>query len=270
MAGDARAAMVEQSYVSLLERARSPLMRRMPDTDVLLYLSDLPIPICSGALAPHFAAGQERLRAGEALDVLFGNGQPFQWWSGPLSSSEVAEEVVRERGLVTEGLTPGMHADLALVSLPNPSSTVRVQQCVGPEEWLEANRVFARAFSLPLDFADPFVEILGSVDGVIQLSARLDGEVVGCAAGAMRDGVMGVYNVGTLEPARRRGVGRALTAELMRIGRDRGCHSTILHASEMGYPVYLGLGFEHVTDVSQYVWLPAAGGATGPTAGPDD
>jgi hypothetical protein len=42
----------------------------------------------------------------------------------------------------------------------------------------------------------------------------------------------------------------------MRHGRDRGCHSSILHASEMGYPVYRALGFEHVTDVHQHVWIP--------------
>ena len=50
MAGDPRAAMVEQHYVSMFATVQTPLLRRMPDSDVLLYLSDLPFPLGSGAV----------------------------------------------------------------------------------------------------------------------------------------------------------------------------------------------------------------------------
>jgi hypothetical protein len=249
--------MVERHYVELFTRAETPVMRRMPDEDVLLYVSDLPLPLGSGAVAPRFAVEAQVRRAGECLDLLFGNGRPFHWWSGPLSRSDVVAQVVEGRGLVTEGPTPGMHADLALVSLPEPDGRVVVEQCLTREEWLEANLVFAEAFGMPSQFAQTFVDLWASVEGAVQLVARLDGLAVGCAAGVAIDGVMGVYNVGVLESARRRGVGRAVTAQLMRIGRVQGCHSSILHASELGYPVYLALGYEHVTDVHQHVWLPS-------------
>jgi hypothetical protein len=256
MAGDERAAMVEQHYVSMFGMVRTPPLRRLPDEDVVLYVSDLPIPICSGAVGPHFAAAVESRRTFEVLDTLFANGQPFQWWSGPLSHSEKVEAIVSENGLVTEGPTPGMHADLALVSLAEAPPDIVVEQCTSRAERLEANRVFTQAFDLPDEFAEVFVDIFEGVQGVVQLAARIDGVIVGCAAGVALDGVMGVYNVGTLETARRRGVGQSVTAELMRIGRSLGCHSSILHSSELGYSVYQALGYEHVTDVYQYVWLP--------------
>jgi predicted GNAT family acetyltransferase len=79
---------------------------------------------------------------------------------------------------------------------------------------------------------------------------------VGCAAGVALDGVMGVYNVGVLPAARRRGVGAAVTAALVARGVELGCHAAILHATTLGFPVYEGIGFTHVTDVHQYVWLP--------------
>jgi len=248
--------MVEQHYVGLLTEVETPHLRRMPDTDVLVYLSELPLPIFSGAVSPHFAPGTELERAGQVLDVLFANGHPFQWWTGPLSHRSDVAELVESRGLVGEGPVPGMHADLATVSLPEPDARVVVERCQTHEELLEANRVFTEAFGMPEGLAATFAEVWSGMAGAIQLVARVDGVAVGCATGAALGGVMGVYNVGTLEAARRHGVGRAVTLELMRRGREQGCHSSILHASELGYPVYRALGYEHVTDVHQRVWVP--------------
>lgn len=260
---DLRVRMVEEHYVSVvgtLARSTGPTIRRLPDDDVLAYVSDLPFPLFSGAVAPTFAAGAELRRAEKVLEVLYANGSPFQWWAGPLTRSPAVEELLGAHGLVTEGLTPGMHADLAAVHLPESREgglgDLVVEVCTAEGDWWAANRVFVEAFALPEELVDVFGEMWRHVPGLVQLLARLDGVPVGCAAGVAVDGVMGIYNVGTLERARRRGVGRAVTAAAMRIGRDQGCHSAILHASELGYPVYESLGFDHVTDVSQHVWLP--------------
>lgn len=265
---DLRVRMVEDHYVSVLATLTSSAtsaVRRLPDEDVLAYVSDIPFPLFSGAVAPNFVPGTEVRRAEEVLRVLYANGQPFQWWAGPLTRSPAIEELLAASGLVTEGLTPGMHADLAAVDLPadaggdgnvGDAGDVVVEVCSTEGEWLEANRVFVEAFELPEPLLDVFTHVWQDVPGLVQLVARLGGEPVGCAAGVALDGVMGVYNVGTVEAARRRGVGRAVTAAVMRIGRELGCHSAILHASELGYPLYESLGFDHVTDVSQYVWLP--------------
>jgi GNAT superfamily N-acetyltransferase len=256
MSADPRAAMVEQHYVSLFSQVDTPHLRRMPDEDVLVYLSELPLPIGSGAVAPHFAPGRELQRTGQVLDVLFANGYPFQWWTGPLSHRPDVAELVESRGLLGDGPTPGMHADLGTAALSGSQGRVAVERCQTHEEVLEANRVFTAAFGMPEPLAETFVELWSGLAGAIQLVARVDGVPVGCAAGIGIDGVMGVYNVGTLESARRQGVGRAVTLELMRMGREQGCHSSILHASELGYPVYRALGYEHVTDVHQCVWVP--------------
>jgi GNAT superfamily N-acetyltransferase len=93
-------------------------------------------------------------------------------------------------------------------------------------------------------------------DEYVSLLARLDGVPVGCGSGFVHDGVLGVYNIATLEEARGRGIGYAVTAALLAEGRRRGCRHAVLHASEEGRPVYERLGFEAVCDVPQYVWLP--------------
>jgi predicted acetyltransferase len=69
-------------------------------------------------------------------------------------------------------------------------------------------------------------------------------------------GVAGIYNVATLPEARGQGIGAAMTATVLRAGRDLGCHTAILIASELGEPVYRRVGFEECCRVGEYVWQP--------------
>ena len=176
---------------------------------------------------------------------------------GPLTLSAPVAEVLVARELVSDGPTPGMHLPLRDWVVPPPVEGVVVRPCQTPDEWLRANEVFVGAFELPAELASTFVDVWRGVAGSVQLAADVDGAVVGCAAGVALDGVMGVYNVGVLPAARRRGVGAAVTCALVERGVELGCHSAILHSSSLGYPVYERIGFEHVTDVHQYVWLPS-------------
>ena len=56
----------------------------------------------------------------------------------------------------------------------------------------------------------------------------------------------GVYSIGVVEGYRRRGIGRAMTLAVLRLGRDAGCRIGVLQSSEMGYPLYEAMGFESV------------------------
>ena len=64
------------------------------------------------------------------------------------------------------------------------------------------------------------------------------------------------YNIATLEPARGRGIGSAVTAALLAEGRAGGRTASILHAWPLGLPVYQRLGFAAVCRMPQYVWVP--------------
>jgi GNAT superfamily N-acetyltransferase len=58
--------------------------------------------------------------------------------------------------------------------------------------------------------------------------------------------VAGVYFVSTVPEHRRRGIGSAITTAAPTGARGRGCKAAILHATEMGFPVYRRLGFVEV------------------------
>jgi GNAT superfamily N-acetyltransferase len=101
----------------------------------------------------------------------------------------------------------------------------------GTSEYV-ARRLFSDAIA-----ADPDVELV---------IASLDGRAVGTSLAIRTDEVAGVYAVGTLADARRRGVGTAATWAAVAAGRAWGCELVVLQASEMGFPMYRAMGFQTV------------------------
>jgi predicted GNAT family acetyltransferase len=61
------------------------------------------------------------------------------------------------------------------------------------------------------------------------------------------------YNVGTVEKARRRGLGTALTAAQVYDARARGCRTASLQSTEMAERVYAAVGFRDLGRILEYV-----------------
>jgi ribosomal protein S18 acetylase RimI-like enzyme len=85
------------------------------------------------------------------------------------------------------------------------------------------------------------------------LVARCSGEPVSTGIAFDRDGDCGIYNVGTLERARRRGLGTALTARLAHDAAARGCKTASLQSTEMAERVYAGVGFRDLGRILEFV-----------------
>ena len=83
---------------------------------------------------------------------------------------------------------------------------------------------------------------------------RLGGEPVATSALFFAAGVAGVYCVSTIESARRRGIGAAVTLAALREARDLGHGLAVLTSSEMGYSVYRKLGFVEYCRIGLYEW----------------
>lgn len=72
---------------------------------------------------------------------------------------------------------------------------------------------------------------------------------VGTAWSSVSDGVVGVYGVSTVERARRRGYGEALTAAAIRARPDL---PAVLQSSPMGHPIYERMGFTQVGEFERW------------------
>jgi hypothetical protein len=81
-------------------------------------------------------------------------------------------------------------------------------------------------------------------ENVVVFIALLDGEPVSIAMTIVSHGVAGIYWVGSLEQARGKGLGRAVTVAATNAGFELGGEIASLQASPMGKPIYLKLGYE--------------------------
>lgn len=88
--------------------------------------------------------------------------------------------------------------------------------------------------------------------------ARVDGEPAGTSSLYVQEEVGGVYFVSTVPPARRRGVGGAITMAAVRDARDLDCRLAVLSCSPMGYSIYRRLGFEDRCRFLIHLWNEAS------------
>jgi len=83
-----------------------------------------------------------------------------------------------------------------------------------------------------------------------------DGKPAATSLLVLHKGLAGIYCVATLQEARGRGIGNALTAEPMLIAKDLGYDFAVLQSSKMGLPVYERLGFREYCKIRAYCWSP--------------
>jgi ribosomal protein S18 acetylase RimI-like enzyme len=93
------------------------------------------------------------------------------------------------------------------------------------------------------------------------LAARRAGETVATAIAFDHGGDCGIYNMSTLEHARRRGLGTALTARHVHDAARRGCSTASLQSTPMAERVYAAVGF---SDLGRFLEYAPEGSATSP------
>ena len=148
---------------------------------------------------------------------------------------------------------------LATADLPEPAEPGGVLvRPAGPADLEAYARVDAAAFDEELgpitDYARP---ILGA-DGFRPVLATAGGEAAGVGYGALSTGAggpsVGIFGVGVLPEHRRRGIGAALTGQLVRWARDEGADLAWLNPDDdRAARLYARLGFREVPGFDVYV-----------------
>jgi len=225
------------------------------DDELTYYRSGLAHPLLNGVL---------RSRSGEQVDRLMERaadrlrGVPWRWWVGPDSAHGVADRLV-DHGAVRVCVTPIMAVPLDRVVADDGPPGLKIETVDGGEALTEWVATYSPSFGVAPELAGDAVRIeAGRADAssIVRGIGRVDGQAVGTALLLDTRGVAGVYVVTTAEAHRRTGIGAALTAAVLRAGRDRGSRVGTLQASGLGAPVYQRMGFEKVAEY-QVFQLPA-------------
>jgi GNAT superfamily N-acetyltransferase len=157
-------------------------------------------------------------------------------WVHESDQAMVADLVAR--GYRFDSSTRAMGMMLSDIHVPRPALEL------APAEWAEHLRL-----------AEVPADLLAGVDprALNLLIARHEGRNVTTALAYDHDGDCGIFNVGTVPAARRRGLGTAITALQLYNAEARGCTTASVQSTEMAERVYAGLGFRDLGRFLEYV-----------------
>lgn len=227
------------------------------DGPIRWYAGRQPDPYCNQVLETHLAPGDADARIDEHLDRLRGPGAPFNWWVMPSSAPADLAARLRHRGLVADDPWPGMALHVAELVSPPAVPGLEIRAVTTHDDLAVYAGIFAPLLSPSPAFTGFFLRAARSIGfgaGVPEqhFVGHLGGEPVATVSLVAAGGAAGIYNVATVEAARGRGVGAAMTAAAIRHGAARGFTISTLQASTMGRRVYERLGFRFVCDLVPY------------------
>ncbi len=145
---------------------------------------------------------------------------------------------------------------MTLLDLPAKNVFQRdldIRRVSSAEELAHFQETVEKSYSLPAG-SGPFIVtertvMLPDTD----LLVGYTGDQPACTSMLIKTGpVAGIYWVATLDRFRNHGFGKAITAECLVAGRNRGCAFASLQASVMGEPVYRRIGFDNPYNYHNY------------------
>jgi ribosomal protein S18 acetylase RimI-like enzyme len=214
---------------------------------LLVAFSNLPAPELNGTRVI-----REPDDAPAALDaaraVFRSRGHPFFGIEIEVGRHPAMESAVRAAGLRRVEQWPAMAVSIALLPDEEVVAGVEIRH-VREEQELDAVRaVEVAAFGTPTEIAERFVGRKMLEDPHVRMfTAWIDGEPVGEASAYLLHDTVGIFGVGVVESARRRGIGAALTLRATRAFDDR-TDLAWLQPSDMARRMYEGQGFRRVSD----------------------
>jgi GNAT superfamily N-acetyltransferase len=205
-------------------------------------------------LAPEEADGEIEA----SIELMRAHGVPGSWHVGPSMRPPGLGARLVAHGFQYGGDDTGMAVDLSALpeEVPAPADFVveRVSDEAGLAEWAAT---FGSGFGIGPAEAAWLREMLRRLgyddEGAWRhYLGRLSGEPVATSSLFFAAGVAGVYCVSTVERARRRGIGAAVTLAALHEAKNLGHGIGVLGSSEMGCGVYRGLGFEEYCRIGLY------------------
>lgn len=239
---------IEQAFREFPEHLfRDPGVVVEGDDDLLLAVSFAPDPDLN-LVYGGFAGENAGERLANTLARLRDWNVPFLWLVPPAAAD--LSGTLAAHGLPKVADLPIMTLDLARLDPADARVEGLTLRRVTTEEDLGAwVTVSAEAFHFNEESAQRLIAL--GRGPVLDPDSRahlylglLDGEPVGTALNIHGEETAGVWCVGTLERARRRGIGAAMTTGPLLAAREAGYASAMLGATELGFPVYSRLGWE--------------------------
>jgi GNAT superfamily N-acetyltransferase len=232
------------------------------DGDCIWTISRRRFSLCNVILEAQFDPTGVDARIERALAPYQGQGVNLMWKLGPSTRPADIGDRLAKHGFLVLPTLHGMALDLgAFAAAPVRAREWEIREVRGSETLKLWRRAVDRGFGWPSYGAE---DLADNLDHFVKkgLDSRfaayvgiVGGEPVASSLIFFGAEAAGVYFVSTVPELRRQGLGSAITAAALAEARRRGYGAAVLHATEMGYPVYRRLGFEEVCAVDMRIRL---------------
>jgi ribosomal protein S18 acetylase RimI-like enzyme len=243
----------------LREAAKHTLPEKLEETErYLRCLTGLPHPLGNLTMPRH----QSREAFGELLMELEAwsneNHLPLAIVLFPDSGLIGESDLAEERGWLQLDNMPGMWMDIPEdYSGGSFKEGVSVRHANDEEGLEQAIKALTVGYPIPYEVSEFFmkgIHLSGEASGgaMANFIASVDGQPAASSSVCIEDGVAGIYCVATLEGFRGRGLGSAVTRAAVAYAARHGAKHALLHATEMGEPIYRKIGFAEQCRIPVY------------------
>lgn len=189
---------------------------------------------------------------------------PFLWVLGPSSTPKKMGELLIKNGFIIDKLQ-GMAYNLKILDtereLLNKVEIIKIESMNALKVW---NDIILTGFDFPKEVrTDFFFEafsfiLLKDRASASAFLAYYDGNPVASSLVLYKAGVAGIHLVTTLEEARGKGIGTAITLAPLNEAKKLGYETAILHSTEMGLNMYKRMGFKEYCTIELFIWQPGS------------
>ncbi|HVT10643.1 MAG TPA: GNAT family N-acetyltransferase [Fimbriimonadaceae bacterium] len=195
-------------------------------------------------------SGTEEQAIAGAASFFESRGMPWCWQVGPASNPDDLGDKLVAAGLTLSHQTPGMGVDLRGYE---PGSVEEVQEVTDEASLAEWSEAVLAAFGMPPAFGSVFTNCFAPDVPIRFFYLKADGKPVAASMSFYGAGVAGIYCVGVVPEARRRGFGERVMHACLQGALEDGYDVAILHSSRMGVPLYEKLGFREYCKIAFYM-----------------
>jgi hypothetical protein len=237
---------------------RTAGMQVLADDQLILVDSGLPTDTFNIVCRARLAVEHASQRIDQVLAHFTVVGRPFSWWVGPSDRPHSLGQALVAAGLQAAESEVAMAADLNALPLIDLSPRgLRIEPVHTAEQVRQFATILAPNQTPPdlavLEFYELASPLLLAPGCPISLYVGYVGpEAVATAEVTIGGGVVGLYNISTLEAHRRQGIGSAITVRPLLDARAEGYKTAILQASPAGQGVYTRLGFRATGLFTEY------------------
>ena len=231
---------VQEGIESFLEAVSKKGLKKKDSS--IVYLSGLECVLCNGV----FEQKIERELSEEEIHEVVANmdGLPFIWWSGSSKLSELGFDFAGEL----------VGIEMKIDHLMEPSS-LDIRQMKSEVEIKLYTDLTLEIFGMSPSVLDEMTEI-NMCDEMMHFIAYVDEELVGTVSLLFGEEVVGIWNLGTLEPYRRQGIGHQLVNEALYAAQERGYDNAmaVLMPKGLAAGLFAAHGFHEVSKYPFHVY----------------